>query len=152
MRILGWGSALPLKTITNADLEKIVDTSDEWIVQRTGIRERRRAAPDQSSSDLATEAARMAVADAGIAPEEIGLVIVCTATPDQAQEVHALIRTRLRERFGDAAADSVRIQYGGSVKPDNAAELFGQTDIDGGLIGGASLTADDFADIVRAAA
>ena len=82
--ITGWGTALPDKTLTNADLEAIVDTSDEWIVQRTGIRERRKAAPDQSSGDLATEAAREALADAGVAPEEIGLVILCTATPDQA--------------------------------------------------------------------
>jgi triosephosphate isomerase len=74
-----------------------------------------------------------------------------TATPEQAQEVHGLIRPRLRETFGDAAADGIRILYGGSVKPDNAAELFGQPDIDGGLIGGASLKAADFAAIVNAA-
>ena len=73
-----------------------------------------------------------------------------TATPEEAQGVHALIRDRLRERFG-GAADAVRILYGGSVKPGNAAELFGQADIDGGLIGGASLRAEDFAAIVRAA-
>ncbi len=74
-----------------------------------------------------------------------------TATPEQAQQVHGLIRGRLRDTFGDAAAESIRIQYGGSVKPDNAAELFGQTDIDGGLIGGAALKAADFAAIVNAA-
>ena len=73
-----------------------------------------------------------------------------TAAPEEAQGVHALIRGRLRERFGEAA-DSVRIQYGGSVSPDNAAELFGQADIDGGLIGGASLRAGDLAAIVSAA-
>ena len=73
-----------------------------------------------------------------------------TATPEEAQAVHALIRGRLRQSF-DQAADAVRIQYGGSVSPDNAAELFGQADIDGGLIGGASLRADDFAAIVGAA-
>jgi 3-oxoacyl-[acyl-carrier-protein] synthase-3 len=82
--IAGIGKYLPDDRITNADLEKMVETSDEWIVQRTGISERRRAAPDQASSDLATEAARMALEDAGVGPEEIGLVIVCTATPDQA--------------------------------------------------------------------
>ncbi|MDA0337427.1 MAG: triose-phosphate isomerase [bacterium] len=74
-----------------------------------------------------------------------------TATPEQAQEVHGLIRGRLRESFGDAAADGVRIQYGGSMKPDNAAELMRQIDIDGGLIGGASLKAADFAAIANAA-
>ncbi len=73
-----------------------------------------------------------------------------TATPEEAQDVHALIRARLRESFGEAG-EAVRIQYGGSVQPDNAEELFGQADIDGGLIGGASLRADDFAAIVRAA-
>jgi triosephosphate isomerase len=73
-----------------------------------------------------------------------------TATPAQAQEVHAFIRERLG-RFGGAAAD-LRILYGGSVKPGNAAELFAQADIDGGLIGGASLKVEDFAAIVRAAA
>ncbi|ACY15770.1 triose-phosphate isomerase [Haliangium ochraceum] len=73
-----------------------------------------------------------------------------TATPAQAQEVHAHIRTRLRERFGEVA-DSVRIQYGGSVKPGNAEALLREADIDGGLIGGASLKADDFVAIVKAA-
>ena len=74
-----------------------------------------------------------------------------TATPEQAQEVHGLIRGRLRRTFGDAVADGIRLQYGGSVKPDNAAELMSQADIDGGLIGGASLKAADFAAIVNAA-
>jgi triosephosphate isomerase len=73
------------------------------------------------------------------------------ATADQAQEVHAFIREQLIEVYGRPAADSVRIQYGGSVKPDNAAELLGQPDVDGALVGGASLKAADFAAIVRAA-
>jgi len=73
-----------------------------------------------------------------------------TATAAQAQEVHARIRGLLRELAG-AAAERIRIQYGGSVKADNAAELFGQPDIDGGLIGGASLQAETFAAICRAA-
>jgi len=81
--IAGIGSYVPERRVTNQDLEMRVDTNDEWIVQRTGIRERRIASPDQCSSDLATEAARMALADAGVAPEEIGLVILATATPDQ---------------------------------------------------------------------
>ncbi|HCL30964.1 MAG TPA: triose-phosphate isomerase [Candidatus Latescibacteria bacterium] len=74
-----------------------------------------------------------------------------TATPEQAQQVHGLIRGRLRDSFGAASAEEIRILYGGSVKPDNAAELFGQADIDGGLIGGASLKAADFAAIANAA-
>ena len=73
-----------------------------------------------------------------------------TATPAQAQEVHAFIRTLLASRFG-SDAEKVRIQYGGSVKPQNAAELLGQPDIDGALVGGASLEADDFVAIVKAA-
>ena len=73
-----------------------------------------------------------------------------TASPAQAQEVHALIRRLLGELFGADVADQVRIQYGGSVKPDNAKELLGQPDIDGALVGGASLKAGDFAAIVKA--
>ena len=74
-----------------------------------------------------------------------------TATAEQAEEVHALIRSFLRERFGGEAADAMRIQYGGSVKAENAEELFSQENIDGGLIGGAALQADSFAAIVKAA-
>ena len=73
-----------------------------------------------------------------------------TASEAQAQEVHALIRERLSQ-VSSEAADSTRILYGGSVKPDNAEGLFGQPDIDGGLIGGASLHAQDFIDIISAA-
>jgi triosephosphate isomerase len=74
-----------------------------------------------------------------------------TATPAQAQEVHAFIRADLAERFGAAPAATVRLQYGGSVKPENAAELLAQPDIDGALVGGASLRADQFIAICRAA-
>jgi triosephosphate isomerase len=74
-----------------------------------------------------------------------------TATPDQAQEVHALIRSVVSSMVGEATAQGLRIQYGGSVKPSNAVELFGQPDIDGGLIGGAALEARSFVDIVVAA-
>ena len=73
-----------------------------------------------------------------------------TATSRQAQEVHAHIRGLLKELWGGEAAQQIRIQYGGSVKPDNAAELLGQTDIDGALVGGASLKVADFAGIVKA--
>ena len=74
-----------------------------------------------------------------------------TATPGQAQEAHAFIRERLEGIFGLECAQETRILYGGSVKPDNAAELFSQPDIDGGLIGGASLKGEDFLEIIRAA-
>ena len=82
--IAGLGKYLPEQRITNFDLEKMVETSDEWIVQRTGIRERRKAAAEEFSSTLATNAARMALEDAGVDPSKIGLVILATATPDQA--------------------------------------------------------------------
>jgi len=74
-----------------------------------------------------------------------------TATPEQAQEVHAFIRARLGEAYGVDWAKETRILYGGSVKPDNATDLFAQPDIDGGLIGGASLKSEDFWEIVLAA-
>ncbi len=73
------------------------------------------------------------------------------ATPDQAQQAHAYIRRRIAERFGEETARGLPIQYGGSVKPENAASLLHQPDVDGGLIGGASLKADSFLAIVRAA-
>lgn len=73
-----------------------------------------------------------------------------TATPEQAQDVHALIRKVLTEMSDENTAQSIRIQYGGSMKPANARELMSQTDIDGGLIGGAALDARSFAEIVQA--
>lgn len=80
--LTGLGSFAPERVLTNADLEAMVDTNDEWIVSRTGIRERRIAAPEQAASDLALPAARQALEQAGVAPEELDLVIVATATPD----------------------------------------------------------------------
>ncbi|MCL4136208.1 UNVERIFIED_CONTAM: hypothetical protein GTU68_052572 [Idotea baltica] len=73
-----------------------------------------------------------------------------TASPEQAQEVHAFIRGLLKEKYGEAIAEDTSILYGGSVKPANADELFAQPDIDGGLVGGASLKAPDFAAIIQA--
>jgi len=72
------------------------------------------------------------------------------ASPDQAQEMHATIRDLLRKQYNDAVADSISIIYGGSVKPANAGDLFSQQDVDGGLIGGASLNPDNFMEIVKA--
>ena len=80
--ISGTGSYVPKKILTNHDLEAIVDTSDEWISTRTGIKERRIASETQSTSDLATEAARSAMADANVSGEEIDLIIVATISPD----------------------------------------------------------------------
>ncbi len=73
-----------------------------------------------------------------------------TATPDQAQSMHAHIRSLLSDKYGKEAAASIEILYGGSMKPSNAAELLGQSDVDGGLIGGASLKTEAFAAIVSA--
>jgi triosephosphate isomerase len=98
---------------------------------------------------------------AGLSPAELEKVVVAyepvwaigtgkVATPQQAQEVHALIRSLLGQLASPAVAAKVRIQYGGSVKPDNAADLAAQPDIDGALVGGASLKADDFLGIARA--
>jgi 3-oxoacyl-[acyl-carrier-protein] synthase-3 len=80
--ILGTGSYAPDRILTNEDLAKMVDTSDEWIVARSGIRERRIAAADQATSDLAVLAAQRALADAGVAASEIDLLVVATVTPD----------------------------------------------------------------------
>jgi len=74
-----------------------------------------------------------------------------TASPEQAQEMHAFIRDLIREEWGEDAADSVRILYGGSMKPDNAEELLSQPDVDGGLIGGASLKEESFSKIISIA-
>lgn len=71
------------------------------------------------------------------------------ATPEQAQEAHAFVRSVIADRFDKAISEKVRIQYGGSVKPENAAELLGQEDIDGALVGGASLDPTSFAGIIR---
>ena len=80
--LTGLGSYAPERVLTNADLEAMVDTNDEWIVTRTGIRERRIAAPEQAASDLALPAARKALEQAGVAAEELDLIVVATATPD----------------------------------------------------------------------
>jgi len=97
---------------------------------------------------------------AGLTPEQMGWVVIAyepiwaigtgrTATPEQAQDVHAFIRQQLASQFGQQIADGTRIQYGGSVKPDNVDGLMAKPDIDGALVGGASLKAEDFTRIVK---
>ena len=95
--ITGLGRYVPSRVMTNHELEKLVDTSDEWIVSRTGIRERRIAAPEEASSDLAFEAAQEALADAGVTPQQLDLIIVGTATPDMLFPATACI---LQDRLG----------------------------------------------------
>jgi 3-oxoacyl-[acyl-carrier-protein] synthase III len=80
--LTGVGAFTPERVLTNADLEAMVDTSDDWIVTRTGIKERRIAAPEEAASDLALPAARQALEQAGVSPKELDMVIVATATPD----------------------------------------------------------------------
>ncbi len=80
--VRGVGSYLPARTLTNAELARMVDTSDEWIVQRTGIRERHIAAKDEKTSDLAVAAARAALANAGLTAADIDLIVLATSTPD----------------------------------------------------------------------
>ena len=80
--LAGFGSQLPEKRLTNDDLSKMVDTNDEWITQRTGIRERRIAGPDESTATLATAAARKAISSAGLEPKDIELIVCATITPE----------------------------------------------------------------------
>jgi 3-oxoacyl-[acyl-carrier-protein] synthase III len=80
--ILGTGTALPEKVVTNRDLEKLVETSDEWITERTGIKERRQAGPGETTSKLSVRASRKALARAGISPKDLDLIICSTISPD----------------------------------------------------------------------
>jgi 3-oxoacyl-[acyl-carrier-protein] synthase III len=96
-RIAGTGSYLPEKVLTNADLEKLVDTSDEWIRTRTGIEQRHVAAEGETTTDLAEHAARRAMDDAGVTPADIDLICVGTTTPDL---VFPNVGTLLQERLG----------------------------------------------------
>ncbi len=82
-RIIGTGGYLPEKVLTNYDLEQMVETSDQWIVERTGIKERHIAAPGETTCDLAEQAARQALDAAGIDKDDIGLIVVATTTPDR---------------------------------------------------------------------
>lgn len=105
-RIIGTGHAVPEKRLTNQDLERMVDTSDSWIVERTGIRERRILEKERATSDLATEAGRRACEAAGLAPSEIDCVIVGTVTPDHPFPACAtLVQAKLGARPGGAAFD-----------------------------------------------
>lgn len=104
--IAGTGSFLPERKLTNIDLEKMVDTSDEWIVQRTGIRERRIASPGESSASMAVIAAQRALESSGTRPEEIDLIICATITPDMPTPSNAcLIQHALGCRRGIGAMD-----------------------------------------------
>jgi 3-oxoacyl-[acyl-carrier-protein] synthase-3 len=96
-RIAGTGSYLPVRVLTNAELEKMVDTTDQWIVERTGIRERHIAADGETTCDLAEHAARRAIEAAGIRPEDIDLIVFATTTPDRVFPSTACL---LQDRLG----------------------------------------------------
>jgi 3-oxoacyl-[acyl-carrier-protein] synthase-3 len=105
-RILGTGSAVPARVMTNAELEKRVDTSDAWITERTGIRERRILEEGRTTSDLAADAARAACAAAGVPPGDVDCVIVGTVTPDMPMPATAVfVQQKLGARPGGAAFD-----------------------------------------------
>jgi len=104
--IIGVGRYVPEKVVKNTDLEKIMDTSDEWIRTRTGIEERRIAGDDMDTSDMAFEAAKNAIEHAGISPKEIDLILVATVTPDQPFPTVACM---LQDRLGAANAAAMDI-------------------------------------------
>jgi 3-oxoacyl-[acyl-carrier-protein] synthase III len=106
-RIAGTGKYLPERVLTNFDLEKMVETSDEWIRSRTGIERRHIAADDQATSDLAFEAARIAIEDSGLAPSAIELIIVGTTTPDL---IFPNVATLVQERLGIPAVPAFSIE------------------------------------------
>lgn len=107
--IAGLGAYVPSKILTNKDLEKMVDTSDEWITTRTGIKERRIAEEWQASSDLAYEAAKIALANANLQPEELDLIIVCGVTFDYPFPATACI---LQDKLGASKAGAMDIEAG----------------------------------------
>ncbi|WP_374335505.1 beta-ketoacyl-ACP synthase III [Leeia sp.] len=122
-KITGTGSYLPTKVLYNADLEKMVDTSDEWIVTRSGIRQRHIAAEGELTSDLAYEACLRALESAGVAAEEIDLIVVATTTPDQIfPSVATILQNRLGA-FGGVAFD-IQAVCAGFVYAVATAEKF----------------------------
>lgn len=123
IQILGVGHCLPERILSNADLESMVDTTDQWILERTGIRERRIASPHQATSDLCFEAAQMALQRAGLHPEQLDLVIVGTTTPDMPMPSTACI---LQEKLGAWNAGAFDLEAGctGFVYALTVAEKF----------------------------
>ncbi len=107
--IIGTGSYVPEKVLTNKDLEGMMDTSDEWITTRTGIKERRIAREDEATSDMSYEAALMALEDAGVKPEELDLIIVASVTPDMAFPATACL---IQDRLGAKKAGAFDLEAG----------------------------------------
>ena len=122
-KIIGTGSYLPAKVVTNFDLEKLVDTSHEWIVTRSGIVERHFAAADEQASDMAVHASRRALEAAGISADDIDLVIVATTTPDSILPSTACI---LQDKLGikNGSAFDIQAVCSGFVYALNTADMF----------------------------
>jgi 3-oxoacyl-[acyl-carrier-protein] synthase III len=113
--LTGWGTAVPEHRLTNAELEARVDTKDDWIVERTGIRERRVAAPDETTASLASDASAAAIKQAGLTPDAIDLLIVATCTPEQPlPHTGAFVGDKLGMRCGsfDLTAACAGFLYG----------------------------------------
>jgi len=121
--IIGTGLYLPEKRLTNADLEKMVDTSNDWIVTRSGIRERRIVEPHQKLSDIAIQAAQMALDNAGISPDKIGAIILATFTPDRLISATACV---IQHKLGctKAAAFDVEVACSGFIYATTIASHF----------------------------
>lgn len=122
-QILGTGSYAPARVLTNQDLEQLVDTSDAWIRERTGIQERRQAAPDEATSDLAVQASRQALEMAGVSPEDVDLIVVGTVTPDMPMpSCAALVQAKLGAR--KAFAFDVSAACAGALYALSVADQF----------------------------
>ena len=123
-KIIGTGSYLPAKTLTNYDLEKIVDTTHDWIFTRSGIVERHVAAAEECTSDLALYASQRAIEAAGITPDEIDLIIVATTSPDQLfPSTACILQDKLGIRSGGPAFD-IQAVCGGFVYALNTADMY----------------------------
>jgi 3-oxoacyl-[acyl-carrier-protein] synthase-3 len=132
LAVAGLGTAVPEERLTNADLEAVLDTSDDWIVERTGIRERRVAAPGEDAATLAVAAGAAAIKDAGLTPADIDLLVVATCTPVQAMPATAaLVQDALGLSCGafDLAAACSGFVYGlvaaAGMAPDRPALVIG---------------------------
>jgi len=126
-RIAGTGRYLPEEILTNADLEKMVDTTDEWIRTRTGVERRHRCAPDETTSDMCVEAAKIAMDDAGIKPADIDMVVIGTTSPDL---IFPNIATLVQHRLGipPCIAFSLEAACTGFIYALATAEKFIKTD------------------------
>jgi 3-oxoacyl-[acyl-carrier-protein] synthase-3 len=124
--ILGIGSYVPERIVTNYDLEQMMDTSDEWIRTRTGIEERRIASDDVDTSHMAAEAAKQALEDAGIAAEQLDLILVATVTPDYAfPSVACMVQDQIGAKH--AAAMDISAACAGFMYGMITAQQFIQT-------------------------